>query len=92
MNSDDERQTVIIFGQDAAKVAIPCVTMHEIRIDVRCVKIGATSHRAERRTQGLWTCEITRVQFEAHDLEITFLEMLVAKATHFDRHRFCQLP
>jgi len=64
--------------------------MHQVGIDVRCVKIGATSHRAERRTQRLWACEITRIQLEADDLEITFFKTLVAKATHFDGDCFCQ--
>ena len=66
--------------------------MHEVGVDVRGVEIGATPHRAESRTQRLWAGEITRVQFEADDLKITFLEMLVAKATHFDGHGLCQLP
>ena len=35
---------------------------------------------------------MTRVQFEADDLEISFLETLIAKTTHFDGHRSCQLP
>src|SRR5512133_3789358 len=65
--------------------------MHEVGVDVHGVEIRATPHRAESRTQRLWTCEITRVQFEADDLEIIFLETLVAKATHFDGDGFCQL-
>jgi hypothetical protein len=65
--------------------------MHEVGVDVHGVEIRATPHRAESRTQRLWAGEITRVQFEADDLEITFLETLVAKATHFDGDRFCQL-
>src|SRR4051812_4399746 len=66
--------------------------MHDIGGDVRRVEIDATPDRAENRTQRLWAGKITRVEFEANDLEITFLEMLVAKATHFDGDRFCQLP
>src|SRR5712672_1395223 len=66
--------------------------MHEVGVDVHGVEIRAPPHRAESRTQRLWAGEITRVQFEADDPEITFLEMLGAKATHFDRHGFCQLP
>ena len=72
-------------------MAIPRVTMHEVRVDVHGIEIRATPHRAERRTQRLWACKITGVQFEADDLEITFLQTLVAKATHFDGDRFCQL-
>ena len=62
--------------------------MHEVGVDVHGVEIRATPHRAESRTQRLWAGEITRVQFEADDLKITFLEMLVAKATHFDGRSF----
>ena len=72
-------------------MAVPRVTMHEVGVDVHGVEIRATPNRPEGRTQRLWAGEITRVQFEAYDLEITFLEMLVAKATHFDGHGFCQL-
>ena len=67
------------------------MTMHQIGIDVHGVEIRAPPHRAESRTQRLWACKITRIQFEADDLEITFLDTLIAKATHFDGHRFCQL-
>src|SRR5258708_31015777 len=66
--------------------------MHEVGVDVRGVEIRATPHRAESRTRRLWAGEITRVQFEADDLKIIFLEMLIAKATHFEGHGFCQLP
>jgi hypothetical protein len=66
--------------------------MHEIGVDVHGIEIRATPHRAESRTQRLWACEITGVQFEPDDLEIAFLETLVAKATYFDKDRFCQLP
>ena len=72
-------------------MAVPGVTMHEVGIDVHGVEIRATAHRAESRTQRLWAGEIGRVQFEANHLEIIFLETLIAKATHFDGHRFCQL-
>jgi len=71
-------------------MAIPGMAMHEIGVDVHGVEIRATPYRAESRTQRLWAGEITRVQFETDDLKITFLEMLVAKATHFDGDRFCQ--
>src|SRR5438094_9919294 len=66
--------------------------MHEVGVDAHGVEIRATPHCAESRTQRIWAGEITGVQFEADDLEITFLEMLVAKATHFDGHGSCQLP
>ena len=71
---------------------VPCVTMHKIGLDVHGIEIHATPYRAESRTQGLWAGENTRVQFEADDLEIAFLETLVAKATHFNGHHSCQLP
>ena len=73
-------------------MTVPCVTMHEVGVDVHGVEIGATPHRAERRSQRLWAREISGVQFEPDYLQITFLETLIAKTTHFDRHRFCQLP
>jgi len=71
---------------------VPCVTMHKIGIDVHGIEIRATPYRAESRTQRFWAGEIARVYVEADDPEITFLDTLVAKTAHFDRHRFCQLP
>src|ERR1043166_2642268 len=90
MNGNHEREAIILLCQDPAEVAVPRVTMHKVGIDVHGVEIRATSHRAESRTHRLWAGESSRVQFEAGDLEITFFETLVAKATHFDRNRFCQ--
>src|SRR5262249_17168252 len=66
--------------------------MHEVGVDIHGIEIRATPHRTESGTQRLWAGEISRVQFKADDFEITFLETLVAKATHFDGHHFCQLP
>src|SRR5215510_3391015 len=71
---------------------VPCVTMHKIGIDVHGIEIRATAYRAESRTQRFWAGEIARVHVEADDPEIPFLETLVAKTAHFDRHRFGQLP
>src|SRR5215468_1154382 len=71
---------------------VPCVTMDKIGIDVHGIEIRATPYRAESRTQRFWAGEIARVHVEADDPEITFLDTLVAKTAHFDRHRFCQLP
>src|SRR4030095_15791640 len=65
--------------------------MHEVGVDVHGVEIRATPHRAENRTQRLWAGEITRVQLEPDDLEISFLKTLLAKAPHFDGDRFSQL-
>src|SRR4029077_5746936 len=72
-------------------MAIPGMAMHEVGVDVHGVEIRATPYRAESRTQRFWAGEITCIQFEADDLEIAFLETLVAKATHFDGDRFRQL-
>ena len=73
-------------------MAVPGVTMHQIGIDVHGVEIRATPHRAESRTQRLWAGELSRVQFEPDDFEIIFFETLIAKASHFYRDRFGQLP
>jgi hypothetical protein len=67
------------------------VAMYEVGIDVHGIEIRATPHGTESRTQRLWACEITRIQFEAYDLEVAILETLVAKAPDFDGHRFRQL-
>src|SRR4029077_16438976 len=64
--------------------------MHQVGVDVHGVEIRATPHRAESRTQRLWAGKITCVQFEADDLEITFLDALIPKATDFHWHRLCQ--
>ena len=64
--------------------------MHEVGIDVYGVKIRATPHRAESRTQWLWARKFTRVQFEADDFEIAFVDALIPKATDFHLHRLCQ--
>src|SRR5262249_14720215 len=71
---------------------VPCVTMHKIGIDVHGIEIRATLYRAESRTQRFWPGEIARVHVEDDAPEFPFLEPLVAKTAHFDRHRFCQLP
>jgi hypothetical protein len=63
--------------------------MHEVGIDVHGIEIRATPDRTESRTQRLWACKIARVQFEADDFEIAFVDTLIAKATDFDGHRFC---
>jgi len=67
------------------------MTMHQVGIDVGGVEIGATPHCAEGGTQWSWTGEIARVEFEANDLKVAFLETLVAKATHFYGHHLCEL-
>src|SRR5437667_11876572 len=91
MDRDDKGNSIILFGQNAAEVSVPRVTMHKVGIDVCGVEIDAPLHGAESGAQRLWTGETTRVEFEADDLEVTFFETLVAKATHFHRHHFRQL-
>ena len=90
MDRDDKGNSVILFGQNPAKVTVPGVTMDEIGIDVCSIEIGAPSHGAEDRAQRLWTSKIARVELEADDLELAFFKALVAKASHFHRHRFRQ--
>src|SRR5689334_5073137 len=91
MNRNYKRQTVILFCQDSAEVAVPRVTMHEVGVDVHGVEIRTASNRAKSRPQRFWTGEICRVQFEADDLEIALLGTLIAKAAHFDRNGLCKL-
>src|SRR5581483_712908 len=86
MNRDHEWNSVIFFRQDSAEMAVPGVTMHQIGIDVRCIKIRAAPHCAENGTQRFRAGEIARVNFEASDLEIAFLEALIAKTTNFHRY------
>jgi hypothetical protein len=62
------------------------MAMHEIGGDVHSVEVCAPPHRAESRTQWLWARKITGVEFEPDDLEIAFVDTLIAKATHFYRH------
>src|SRR5437773_9397313 len=91
MDGNDKRNSVSLLCENPAKVSIPSVTMDDIGIDVRSVEINTPPHGAENRAQWLWTGKIARVQFEADDLEVTFFETLVAKATHFHRHHLRQL-
>src|SRR5439155_21738673 len=91
MDRNDQRNSVILFRQNPAEMAVPRVAMHEIGIDIRSVEIGASPHCAESGAQWLWTSKIARVEFESDDFEIAFLKMLVAKATHFYLHGLGQL-
>src|SRR5438093_7894746 len=90
MDRDDKKNSVILFGKNPAKVTVPSVTMDDVGIDVCSIEIGAPSHGAEDRAQRLWTSKIARVELEADDLELAFFKALVAKASHFHRHRFRQ--
>src|SRR5438105_5608195 len=91
MNRNNKRNAVILFRQDAAEMAVPRMTMDQVRIDVSGVEIDASPHCTESGAQWFWAGEIARVEFEANDLELAFFKMLVAKASHFHWHRLCQL-
>jgi hypothetical protein len=90
MDRDDKGNSVILFGQNPAKVTVPRVTMDEIGIDVCGVEIGTPSHGTEDRAQRLWTGKIASVELKPDDLEVAFVKALVAKASHFHRHHFRQ--
>jgi hypothetical protein len=47
VDRDHERNSVILFCQNPAEMAVPRVTMHKIGVDVRGVEIGASPHCAE---------------------------------------------
>src|SRR6476660_3159223 len=91
MNRNDKRNAIILFSQNSAKMSVPRVTMHQVGIDVCGVEIEASPHRPESGPEWFRAGEFARVEFEASDLEVAFFKMLVAKATHFDRHGLCQL-
>src|ERR1700737_5016815 len=86
MRSDDERDSVIQFRQNAAEMAVPGVTMNEIGVDVSCIEINAPSHRAESGLQRLGTGEPAGVEFVSRDREPSVLEILIAEAANFDIH------
>src|ERR1700730_17295715 len=90
MDRDDKGNSVILFGQNPAKVTVPSVTMDEVGIDVCSIEIGTPPHGAEDRAQRLWTSKIARVELETDDLEVAFFKTLIAKASHFHRHHFRQ--
>jgi hypothetical protein len=62
------------------------MAMHEIGVDVHSVEVCAPPHRTKSRTQRLWARKIIGVEFEPDDLEIAFVDTLIAEATHFYRH------
>src|SRR5206468_10880268 len=90
MDREDKGNSVILFGQNPAKVTVPGVTMDEIGIDVCSVEISTSPHGAENRAERLCTSKIARVELEADDLEVAFFNALVAKASHFHRHHLRQ--
>ena len=90
MDRNDKRDAIILFCQNPTKMSVPRVTVHQVGVDVSGVEIDASSHCPEGGAQWLRAGEIARVEFEADDLEVAFFKMLVAKATHFHRHRLCQ--
>jgi hypothetical protein len=71
-------------------MAVPGVAMHQIGIDICRIKISAPAHGAENGLQWLGTREIACVELETFDLQISFLEMLIAEATDFHQHRLRQ--
>lgn len=90
MDRDNKGNSVILFGQNSAKVTVPSVTMDEVGIDVRRIEIDAAPYGAENRAQRLWAGEIGRVEFKADDFEVAFFKALVTKTTHFHWHHFRQ--
>src|SRR6476661_2293060 len=91
MDCYNERDAVILFCQGPPKMSVPRVTMHQVGIDVGSVEIDASPYCPESGAQWFRAGEIARVEFEANDLEVAFFQTLVAKTTHFHRHRLCQL-
>jgi hypothetical protein len=65
--------------------------MDKAGVDVRSVEVRASPHRPKNGAQRLRASEIARVDFVAGDLEIAFLNTLIAKATNFHWHGFRQL-
>src|SRR6478672_7370164 len=90
MDRNDKGISVILLGKNSAKMTVPRMTMHKIRINVRCVEVGTSPDGAEDRAQWLWTGKITLVDLKTDHLEVAFFKTLVAKASHFHRHHFCQ--
>ena len=90
MDRDDKGNSVILFGQNPAKVSVPSVTMDEVGVDVCRIEIDTPPHGAESGAQRFWTGEITRVEFKADYFEVAFIKTLVAKASHFHRHHLGQ--
>src|SRR6267142_3374828 len=90
MNRDDKRNSIVLFGENPAKVSVPSMTMDEVGVDVSSVEIDAPPHGAESGAQRFWTGEITRVQVKADYFEVAFIKTLVAKASHFHRHHLAQ--
>ena len=49
MDRDHKRNSVILFGENPAKMAVPSVAMDDVGIDVRRVEISAAPHRTESK-------------------------------------------
>ena len=90
MDGNDKGNSVILLRKNSAKMTVPRMTMHKIRINVRCVEVGASPHSAENRAQWLWAGKIALVELKTDDLEVAFFKTLIAKATHFHLHHFRQ--
>src|SRR6266705_5894003 len=91
MRGNDKRNSVIQFGDNAAEMAVPSVTMNQIGVDVGGVEIDAAAKRAEDRLQRLRTSEAARVELEPCNFEPALFEILVAEAANIDIDGFRQL-
>jgi hypothetical protein len=90
MDRDDKGNSVILFGQNPAKVTVPGVTMDEIGIDICSIEIGTPSNCAKDGAQRLRAGKVASVKLKPDDLEVAFVKALVAKASHFHWHHFRQ--
>src|SRR5437660_11353209 len=91
MRRDDERNPVIQFGEDAAEMAVPSVTMNDVGVDVGGVKVDVTLQRAENRLQRFRASEVARIELVSLDLEAAFFEILIPETTNIDIDGFRQL-
>ena len=91
MGRDQKRNPVIQFGQNPAEVAVPCVAMHQIGIDVGSVEVDVALKRAENRLQRLGTSEVAGIEIETRDFEPALFEILITEAANIDIDRLCQL-
>src|SRR2546423_15656102 len=54
VDRDHQRNSVILFRQDPAKMAVPSGTIRQITITVGSIEINASPHWAENEGQRLW--------------------------------------
>src|ERR1051326_929107 len=86
MGRDNQRNAVILFREDPAKVAVPGVAMNQIGIDVGSVKVDAALDRPKNGTKWFGTGERVGIHLEAGHGESPLLQTLIAKAAHIDIH------